>query len=54
MYSTQTDQFTLQKGSEIDMVSELNRLPCHPMPPHPLDILIFTIPCPIKRIHFGA
>lgn len=36
------------------MVSELNRLSYHPMTPHPLDILIFTIPYPIKRIHFGA
>lgn len=26
----------------------------HPMLPHPFDILIFTIPCPIKRIYFGA
>lgn len=52
--STQTDQFTLQKGSEMNMVFELNRLTCHPLPTPSVDILIHTLPYPIKRIYFGA
>ena len=36
------------------MVFELSRLTCHPMPMPSVDILIHTLPYPIKRIHFGA
>ena len=36
------------------MVIELNRLTCHPMSIPQVDILIHTLPYPIKRIHFGA
>ena len=36
------------------MVFELNRLTCHPMPIPQVDILIHTLPYPIKRIHSGA
>lgn len=53
-YSKQTDQFTLKKGSEMNMVFELSRLTCHPMPTPSVDILIHTLPYPIKRIHVGA
>lgn len=36
------------------MVIELNRLTCHPMPTQSVDILIHTLPYPIKRIQVGA
>lgn len=36
------------------MVFELNRLTCHPMPTLSVDILIHTLPYPIKRILVGA
>lgn len=44
----------LQKGSEMNMVFELSRLTCHPMPTPSVDILIHTLPYPIKRIHVSA
>jgi len=52
--STQTEQLTLKKWSEMNVVIELNRLTCHPMPTPSVDILIHTLPYPIKRIHIGA
>lgn len=52
--STQTEQLTLKKWSEMNVVIDLNRLTCHPMPTPSVDILIHTLPYPIKRIHIGA
>ena len=47
-------QFTLQKGSAMNMVYELKCFECHPMPIPQIDIFIYTLPYPIKRINFGA
>ena len=44
----------LIKKSEMNMVFELNRLACLPMPTPLVDILIHTLSYLIKRIHFGA
>lgn len=38
----------------MNMVFELNRLTCLPMPTPLVDILIHTLSYLIKRIHFGA
>lgn len=36
------------------MVIELKYPVCHPIPIRKIDILIYTLSYPIKRIHFGA
>ena len=46
--------FLKQKGSEMHMVIERSRIIYHPMRIPQADILIHTLPYPIKRIRFGA
>ena len=53
-FHTDRSVHLIKKGSEMNMVIELNRLTCHPMPIPSVDILIHTLPYPIKRIHVGA
>lgn len=47
-------KFALSKRSEMNMVIELNRLVCHPMPTPSVDILSHTLPYPIKSINYCA
>ena len=46
--------FLKQKGSEMYMVIERSRIICHLMRIPQADILIHTLPYPIKRIRSGA
>lgn len=46
--------FLKQKGSEMHMVIERSRIICHLMRIPQADILIHTLPYPIKRIRSGA
>ena len=46
--------FLKQKGSEMHMVIERSRIIYHPMRIPQADILIHTLPYPIKRIRSGA
>ena len=46
--------FLKQKGSEMLMVIERSRIIYHPMRIPQADILIHTLPYPIKRIRSGA
>ena len=46
--------FLKQKGNEMHMVIERSRIIYHPMRIPQADILIHTLPYPVKRIRFGA
>ena len=53
-FHTDRSVHLIEKGGEMNMVIELNRLTCHPMPTPLVDILIHILPYPIKRIQVSA